>query len=103
MSEFNNRIAAQRDILVCINGKNWKEELFGLSSRAIERWVNVNGINSNSVLVTLVKKSAEKLFSLSNKSQEQITEDYKILSSAVSVLTENIQLEMSRILGSEND
>lgn len=97
MSEFNNRIAAQRDILVCINGKNWKEELFGLSSGAIERWINVNGINSNSVLVTLVKKSAEKLFFLSNKSQEQITEDYKTLSSEVSVLTENIQLEMSRI------
>lgn len=97
MSEFNNRIAAQRDILVCINGKNWKEELFGLSSGAIERWINVNDINSNSVLVTLVKKSAEKLFFLSNKSQEQITEDYKILSSEVSVLTEKIQLEMSRI------
>lgn len=97
MSEFNNRIAAQRDILVCINGKNWKEELFGLSSGAIERWINVNCINSNSVLVTLVKKSAEKLFFLSNKSQEQITEDYKTLSSEVSVLTENIQLEMSRI------
>jgi len=97
MSEFNNRIAAQRDILGCINRKNWNEELFGLSSGAIDRWVNVNGINSDSVLIILVKKSAEKLFFLSNKSQEQITEDYKILSSEVSVLTENIQLEMSRI------
>ncbi len=97
MSEFNNRIAAQRDILVCINGNNWKEELFGLSSGAIDRWANVNNIKSNSVLMILVKKSAEKLFFLSNKSQEQITEDYKILSSEVSVLTENIQLEISRI------
>ncbi|MFT6443424.1 MAG: hypothetical protein ACJASM_002985 [Salibacteraceae bacterium] len=97
MSEFNNRIAAQRDILICINGKNWNEELFGLSSGAIERWINVNGINSDSILIILVKKSADKLFFLSNKSQEQITEDYKILSSEVAALTENIQLEMSRI------
>lgn len=40
MSEFNNRIAAQRDILACINEKNWKEELFGLSSGAIDRWIS---------------------------------------------------------------
>ncbi|TXK92648.1 hypothetical protein BMR10_17695, partial [Methylococcaceae bacterium CS4] len=48
MSEFNNRIAAQRDILACINGNNWKEELFGLSSGAIARWANVNNIKPNS-------------------------------------------------------
>ena len=97
MSEFNNRIAAQRDILVCINGKTWKEELFGLSSGAIERWINVNGINANSVLVELVKNSAAKLFFLSNKSQEQITEDYKKLSSDVSDMTQKIKIEMSII------
>ncbi len=97
MTEFNNRIAAQRDILVCVNGKNWSEELYGLSSGAIERWMSVNKIKPDSVLVKLVKESAEKLFFLSNKSKEQITDDYKMLSSKVSVLTKRIQQEMSRI------
>ncbi len=97
MSEFNNRIAAQRDILVCVNGKDWSEELFGLSSGAIERWMSVNNIKPDSVLVKLVKESSEKLFFLSNKSQEQITDDYKMLSNKVSVLTKKIQQEMSRI------
>ena len=97
MSEFNNRIAAQRDILVCVNGKNWSEELFGLSSGAIERWMSVNNIKPDSLLVKLVKESAEKLFFLSNKSQEQITDDYKILSSKVSVLTKKMQQEMSAL------
>ncbi|TXL03368.1 hypothetical protein BMR08_17225, partial [Methylococcaceae bacterium CS2] len=55
MTEFNNRIAAQRDILVCVNGKNWSEELYGLSSGAIERWMSVNKIKPDSVLVKLVK------------------------------------------------
>ena len=91
MSEFNNRIAAQRDILFCINERKWKEELFGLSSGAIERWVNVNKLNPNSVLVSLIRRAAEKLFFLSNKSQEQITEDYKKLSSEVFVLTTQIK------------
>ncbi|TXK93790.1 hypothetical protein BMR02_14735 [Methylococcaceae bacterium HT1] len=97
MTGFNNRIAAQRDILVCVNGKNWSEELYGLSSGAIERWMSVNDIKPDSVLVKLVKESAEKLFFLSNKSQEQITDDYKMLSSKVSVLTKRIQQEMSCI------
>lgn len=97
MSEFNNRIAAQRDILACVNEKSWKEELFGLSSGAINRWANINEINNDSVLIKLVKTSAEKLFFLSNKSQEQITDDYKILSNEVSVLTKKIQQEMGYI------
>jgi len=97
MSEFNNRIAAQRDILICINTKYWQEELFGLSRGAIERWVSVNQINSNTVLIKLVNESAKKLFFLSNKSQEQITEDYKMLSKEVSMLTKKIQNEMSLI------
>ncbi|TXK93369.1 hypothetical protein BMR07_12930 [Methylococcaceae bacterium CS1] len=54
-------------------------------------------IKPDSVLVKLVKESAEKLFFLSNKSKEQITDDYKMLSSKVSVLTKRIQQEMSRI------
>jgi hypothetical protein len=91
MSEFNNRIAAQREILSYINSQQWEEELFGLSSGAIDRWINVNGINSGSLMVTLIRQVAEKLFFLSNKSQEQVTEDYKILSKAVTDLTTQIK------------
>ena len=97
MSEFNNRIGAQREILAHINSNSWKEELFGLSIDAIKRWIDTNKIASNSNLVKLIKESAEKLFFLSNKSQEQITEDYKNLSKDVSVLTKKIQIEMSSI------
>lgn len=90
MSEFNNRIAAQRDILLSVNNHGWQEELFGLSSGAIERWINVNRLESNSILVELIQQAANKLFFLSNKSQEQITEDYQFLSREVSTLTSRI-------------
>lgn len=90
MSEFNNRIAAQRDVLFAVNSSVWQEELLGLSSGAIDRWVAANRLESSSDLVTLVRKAADKLFFLSNKSQEQVTEDYKLLSSEVSDLTEQI-------------
>jgi len=97
MSEFNNRISAQRDILVSINTKGWQEELFGLSRGAIERWANLNKIGSDSMLLKLINESAAKLFFLANKSQEQITDDYKLLSNEVSTLTKKIQKELERI------
>jgi hypothetical protein len=91
MSEFNNRIAAQREILINVNSGSWQEELFGLSSGAIDRWMNTNRLDSSSVLVELIRQAADKLFFLSNKSQEQITEDYKHLSGEVSALTTQIK------------
>jgi hypothetical protein len=91
MSEFNNRIGAQREILLGVNSGSWQEELFGLSSGAIDRWINANKLESGSALVELIRQAADKLFFLSNKSQEQVTEDYKLLSSEVSALTVQIK------------
>lgn len=100
MSEFNNRIAAQREILIDVNSCRWQEELFGLSSGAIDRWMNVNRLESSSALVELIRQAADKLFFLSNKSQEQITEDYKHLSNEVSAITAQIrQLVINKIPG----
>lgn len=97
MSEFNNRITAQREILLGVNSGVWQEELFGLSSGAIDRWMNVNRLESDSSLVSLIRQVADKLFFLSNKSQEQVTDDYKLLSSEVSALTEQIKLAVLKL------
>ncbi|WP_433694996.1 hypothetical protein [Paraburkholderia phenoliruptrix] len=94
MSEFNNRIAAQRDILKIVNNGPWQEELFGLSSGAIDRWVRGNRIAAKSQLVELIEKAAETLFFLSNKSQEQVTEEYKNLSLQVKDITDEIRAEV---------
>lgn len=95
MNEFSNRIAAQRHVLQLVNQIKWeKESLFGLSSKAIERWVAVNLVNPESRLVQLVKMSAGKLFFLANKSQEQISEEYKIISSEIAAITQAIEVEL---------
>lgn len=91
MTEFNNRIAAQRDILEVVNSQLWREELFGLSNGAIERWVSKNNLEKTSRLVELVRLAATKLFFLSNKSQEQITEEYRALSADVQSLLQGIR------------
>ena len=104
MSEFNNRIAAQRDILSKVNELDWSEELFGLSNGAITRWARINHVQEQSELFHLIKEAADKLFFLSNKSQEQITEEYKHLSLEVSALTSKIAIAIihfTAIKGSE--
>ncbi|WP_116895789.1 hypothetical protein ACTACG_17180 [Pseudomonas syringae] len=90
MTEFNNRIEAQRTILHVVNSKSWVEQLFGLSTGAIDRWVRTNGLSTDEPLVVAVYDAAGKLFFLANKSQEQVTEEYKLLSQTIEALIKKI-------------
>jgi len=88
-------MAAQRQILELVNRKRrHREELFGLSGKAIERWVSVNAVDANSNLVELIKTASGKLFFLANKSQEQISEDYRTTSQEIAKLTTAIEAEL---------
>ena len=93
--EFNNRIAAQRAILRVVNRKPWgSEPLFGLSSKAIDRWVSVNRIEPNSRLVKLVKDVSAKLFFLANKSQEQVSDEYTAVRVEIIAACDAIKIEL---------
>ena len=92
MDEFNNRMDAQRDILEVVNRQaGCSEELCGLSKEAIERWITSNQLNRKSDTCNILFQIAKKLFFLANKSQEQITEEYKALSSEISALKINLE------------
>ena len=92
MDEFNNRMDAQRDILEVVNRQaGCSEELCGLSKKAIERWITSNQLNRKSDTCNILFQIAKKLFFLANKSQEQITEEYKALSSEISTLKINLE------------
>lgn len=95
MSEFNNRIAAQREILQVVNDRAQKEELFGLSSKAIDRWISANQVDPESQLVDLIQTASAKLFFLANKSQEQITEEYATVSREISDLCRSMKEEVA--------
>ena len=95
MDEFNNRMDAQRDILEVVNRQaRYTEELCGLSKNAIERWVSANQLNPGSKVCEILFQVANKLFFLANKSQEQITEEYKTLSSEIGALKINLEKTM---------
>jgi hypothetical protein len=95
MNEFNNRIAAQRQILQLVNGKKKeKEDLFGLSSKAIDRWTSANRIDPDLQLVKLIRAASSQLFFLANRSQEQISEEYRLASKDFAMIAEQIEREL---------
>lgn len=87
MDEFSNRMDVQRKVLEDVNRKGpFVEELCGLSRRAIERWLTANRIDSDSEMATVLFQISEKLFFLSNKSQEQVTDEYRLVSLQIHAL-----------------
>lgn len=76
--DFSNRLDAQREFLKTVNsfGK-LKEELCGLSEGALQRWIIANNLPSEAKVVLLSRKAGDILHSLANKSQEQISDQYK--------------------------
>ena len=92
MSEFNNRMKIQRRVLSEVNrGPGQNEELCGLSEVTLSRWARANGIRDDSEILGLLRAIAEKLSFLATKSQEQVTEEYKNLSIAITRLTDNLE------------
>nr|ELR5132243.1 hypothetical protein [Providencia rettgeri] len=95
MSEFNNRIKAQRDVLKVVNGSGlFHEPLLSLTEKAIDRWSNNNNLSNTDHTIPLLKAMSDTLFFLANKSQEQVTEDYKILSKKVNDQLLELEIEL---------
>lgn len=98
MSEFNNRIDAQRQILRIVNSVGWRDEpLFGLSGKALERWVSRNGLHPETPLVRLLHTAAAELFFLANRSQEQVTEEYQTHAHALGLVVPRIAAEVAQM------
>lgn len=92
MDDFLNRITAQRMVINIVNRENrFSSPLVGLSSKSLERWKQENSVPHNSELLTLLYFISSKLFFLANKSQEQITNEYQLLSKNVSDLIEYLE------------
>ena len=81
-AEFNSRVDLQREVIKILNQKDFKNKLTGLSKPAIDSWLINNNI-SNNLLKNSLFIISEKLFFIANKSQDQVTEEYKNLQISV--------------------
>jgi hypothetical protein len=70
---------------------------FGLSRKAIERWVTTNSVDPSSPIITLVESPSSKLFFLANKSQEQVSEEYKSTASEIAAIAKAIESEVEKV------
>ena len=92
MKEFNNRMVIQRNVLDIINSdKTYKEELCGLSKKAIDRWIGDNYISKEDNICKMLYKISEKLFFLATKSQDPISENYLMTTSEIKKLQDEIE------------
>ncbi len=89
-AEFNSRVDLQREVIKIVNEKNFKNKLNGLSRPAIESWILNNNI-SNDILKKCLITISEKLFFIANKSQDQVTEEYKDLQISVKNNIKNLK------------
>jgi len=95
MSDFNNRISAQRRILSLVNRSvSNGEALAGLSAAAIARWASSNRIDRNAEIVQQLENASEKLLFLANKSQEQVSDEYRLASRQLDTIVESIELAL---------
>lgn len=79
MDEFVSRMATQRRVLDLINSRlELHEELFGLSSSAIDRWAASNQLSPSSEVVRQVKEISSELFFMATRSQEPVSSEYKL-------------------------
>jgi C4-dicarboxylate-specific signal transduction histidine kinase len=98
-NSFNNRMDAQREFLKIVNSRRAEvEPLLALSSGAIDRWVAANRMAQEDNLVALVRKAGDALFFLANKSQEQVSMEYKQASGDFAALVEQARQETNRPL-----
>jgi len=99
MTEFGDRIRAQRDVLRIVNAVAWKEGLFGLSIQAIRRWAEQNGMPSESQIVTELRAASERLGFLANRSQMQVSEEYRRAWQDMERATRNIEAAIRALAG----
>lgn len=83
MSDFLNRIEVQRRVVKLINNSRLTYQLSGLSTNSLKKWASDNNIEEKSDVYNHLLLISSKLFFLSNRSQEQISEDYKMISADI--------------------
>lgn len=97
MSEFSNRVDAQRQILRVVNEKPWKnEQLFALSAKAIQRWTSVNHIDASTRLVRLLSDASAQIFIMANHSDDPIAGVYILTCERVNAIATEIRGELNR-------
>ena len=96
MSEFLNRVEAQRQILRIVNERPWKrEQLFALNSKAIQRWTSANQIDTSEPVVHLLSVASAEIFIMANHSDDPIAGEYQMTQGRVTAIASELKATLS--------
>jgi hypothetical protein len=96
MGEFSSRVESQRQILKVVNGEPWaKEQLFALTTSAIQRWASVNNVDMSTRLVKLLNSASAQIFVMANHSDDPIAGSYALSRQSVETIAGQLQEELS--------
>ena len=98
MGEFSSRIESQRQILKVVNSRPWpREQLFALTTTAIQRWASVNNVDSSSLLAKLLSSASAQIFVMANHSEDQIASAYALSKRRVDAIAAHVSEEISKL------
>jgi hypothetical protein len=96
MGEFSSRVEAQRKILKVVNSRDWSgEQLFSVTTAAIQRWASTNGLDTSTTVVKLLHSASAQIFVMANHSDDPIAGTYALSKQKVLVLARQVQEEIS--------
>jgi hypothetical protein len=96
MGEFSSRVEAQRQILKVVNGRPWpREQLFALTTAAIQRWTSANGVDASTTFVKLLNSASAQIFVMANHSDDPIAGSYALSKQKVAAIAQQVGEELS--------
>lgn len=97
MGELDSRIEMQRRVLALVNGHtSAAERLFGLSHKAIDRWVSANGLERGKPLVVMLMTIADRLSFLAAKSQDHLSQQRMLAVDEIEKVFGELARELSK-------
>jgi hypothetical protein len=96
MGEFSSRVEAQRQILKVVNNRDWLgEQLFAITTPAIQRWASTNGLDTSTAVVKLLHSASAQIFVMANHSDDPIAGSYTLSKQKVLSIARQVQEELS--------
>ena len=98
MEEFSSRVEAQRQLVQAVNTHEWRQEqLFALTTKAIQRWSTVNHIDPAARLVQLLQTASLQVFIMANHSDDPIAGAYLLSRKRVQTIENELRAELNKI------
>jgi len=92
----SSRVEAQRQILKAVNSREWSgEQLFALTTAAIQRWASANGVDTSTALVKLLNSASAQIFVMANHSDDPIAGSYVMSKQRVVAIALQVKEELA--------